>query len=311
MPAPAPALARQDSVSAVDGKTWLPGTAVKPLNYGPIKVQVAVNFHYIKLAESQAQAFASRFGLHLAWEDPYYQLVDQPENKKDIIHYSTHPGVGRPSRNFPQKAESIRGVEIDTNGLPRWTPEIVFLNTEHRPTITREEYSADRETGIVTCYLEGTGNFAHDQEISRHTQTLKWCISSHHRTHTLKFVLHVSKPSKVCESPFSEWSFDDKPLKPDFSEVVVFEREYGNVMFTISAKRNLEHWCIRGLKKLASPLYAYDVWIPSAVGALFTLLWKCMLKKQVCGDPNALQATGDDQGSEVPLGLLPVVCPWL
>jgi len=39
-----PALARQNSVPAVAGDEWLPEAAVKPLQYGPIKVKMAVHF---------------------------------------------------------------------------------------------------------------------------------------------------------------------------------------------------------------------------------------------------------------------------
>ena len=284
---------------AVDGSEWLPEAAVKPLQYGPIKVKVAVQFHYIRIAENQAQAFATRFALHLEWFDPYYMLKEQPENPKDIIHYSTHPGVGRPSRNFPPRAESIRGVEIDTNGLPRWTPEISFCDTEHHPTIIREEYSADRHTGIVTCYLEGTGNFAHDHEISRNEQKLKWSICSHHRTHTLEFEQH-HKISRVGKSPFSEWSFEDKPIVADFTEEhegpgSTINWKYRKVSFTISAKRNLQPVYLRGPMQAFS--YVYSELKGPLVLTIGGALWHIfMRRKGVCETPDSRPVVEDVLG---------------
>jgi len=253
---------------------------------------------YIRISETQSQAFTTRFALHLEWDDPYYKLKVQPDNPKDIIHFSNYPGVGRPCRNFPTKAASIRGVEIDTNGLPRWTPEITFLDTEHQPTIIREEYAADRQTGIVTCYMEGTGNFAHDHEISRNKQTLKWSICSHHRLHTLEFVEHDKKKSKVCKSPFSEWSFDEKKeLVPNLKETIegeippkldgdnrrrAEERGHHKVSFDISAKRNLKPIYIR------VPLQAVDFArseLKVPFGLITTALWAFMRNRGVCSTP--------------------------
>lgn len=243
----APAVADTPTVLASPPE-WPPGEATRPAGYGAIQVQAAARFYYIKDAENLHQAYTCRFSLHLKWVDKYYQLADPPADADEIVHYSTHPEIGQKARNFPERDRSMHGVEIErrvgAKCLPRWTPEIKFFESEARPTVIREEYAADRSTGEVTCYFEGTGTFAQSREVDPDTRVLTLSIGSQHRKKMMEFVKH-DKESLVFASPISDWHFrDNDKIEADVTDVTPGVRQgvpchmYPKVSFKISATRN-------------------------------------------------------------------------
>lgn len=223
---------------------WPAGEATRPRGTGPIQVQVAARFYYIKDAENLHQAYTCRFSLHLSWVDKYYRLANQPADPDDIVHYSTHPEIGQKASNFPERDKSMHGVEIerrvDAKCLPRWTPEIKFFDSEGRPTVIREEYAADRSSGVVTCYFEGTGTFAQSREVDSDTQVLILSIGSQHRKKHMEFVKHERVKSEVFASPISDWHFRGKPVEADMTNETPggSRHMYPKVSFKISASRN-------------------------------------------------------------------------
>lgn len=222
---------------------WPPGEATRPKGSGPTEVQVAARFYYIKDAENLHQAYTCRFSLHLLWVDKYYQLANPPANKDDIVHFSTHPEIGQKASNFPERDYSMHGVEIERRVegkcLPRWTPELKFFEIEGRPTVIREEYAADRSTGVVTCYFEGTGTFAQSREVDSDTQVLTLSIGSQHRKKHMVFKEHEKVESEVFASPISDWYFRDK-IDFDMTEETPggSKHSYPKASFKISATRN-------------------------------------------------------------------------
>lgn len=222
-------------------KKWPAGEAIKPKEFGPIPVQLAVRFLYIKDAETHVQtfdqhgvdkaeekgdddddspakiipAFTCRFSVHQRWPDPYYKLKGKAGKDDKITGYATHPKIGNRAENFPDEDMSIHGVLIRTDGCPRWTPEIKFFDTMEPPTQIRCEYSVDREKGEVMCYYEAKGTFFGTRSFLEDgkTQELVIRLGTQHRTNKMVFVPHPEPHTKGVRADFTigEFDFEKKP----------------------------------------------------------------------------------------------------
>lgn len=162
---------------------WEPGEPVPPGSSLPIRVQIAARMLSINAIDNTNESFTARFSLHLRWTDRYYQLPRAAEgeglfvqdgqvvSKKQIVHYASHPRIGRRAVRFPDEDLSMHGLPVPCEGEfgcePRWTPEFKLFNWTDPPSLGRIDYQADRETGHVTCYYEAQGNFKERLELQR------------------------------------------------------------------------------------------------------------------------------------------------
>ena len=226
----------------------------------------------------------------MQWEDPYYQLPpEKMPRKEEVVHYSSHPEIGRRATNFPDPDLSLHGVMIARRNLPRWTPEIKFLYAEEPPAVIREEYSVDRTTGVVTCYFEATGTFARTRAQGMDNQELTLGVTTEHRSNVLHFAQHSSIRSKIFASPISDWTFDhlgrldesEADLKADFSSDLQggTGKKYDVVEFKADAKRIVpwwQRWAHSGLDFLGKQ------WGKALLGGIGTTLVGCYVSPYLC-----------------------------
>ena len=285
----------------LDELKWPAGEPIKPKNFGPIPVQLAVRFLYIKDAETHVQtfdqhgvdkaddddarekkampAFTCRFSVHQRWPDPYYKLK---ADDYDLPGYASHPKIGARAENFPNEDVSIHGVKIRTDGCPRWTPEIKFFDTMEPPTQIRCEYSVDRKKGEVTCYYEAKGTFFGTRTFCEggNAQELVIRLGTQHRTDKLVFVPHPEPHTKGVRADFTigEFDFEKKPW------VVKHKKEDGTLKDGLSAEDTRlismskavteavaqGHRSLADAKKLAPPAYGISVYQSMLV--LFTIV---------------------------------------
>ena len=178
-------------------KTWEAGEPMPPQASLPFRVQIAARVLNINAVNNTEECFTTRFSLHLKWIDTYYQLPRAPEGKnlfvqdgqvvtrKQIVHYASHPRIGRRAVRFPDEDLGVHGVPVPCEGEPRWTPEFKLFDWVEAPEVVRTDYQVDRETGEVRLSLPhrargegrllltlqgsrpGTGTAAHRSYVAR------------------------------------------------------------------------------------------------------------------------------------------------